>query len=321
MRRWLPLLIAVCCQLPGAAWAAPYPAKPVTLIVPFSFGGPTDTVARLLGQAMARNLEQPIVVEDVGGAGGTVGVSRAAKSAPDGYTLLLNHMGQATAPALYPKLAYDPVTDFEPIGRVADVPMTLVGRDNLPTQNLQQLIAWIKANGKNVVFAHAGRGAVSHLCALLFMKAIGVQMTPVAYKGTSPAMTDLLSHQIDLMCDQTTNTSALIRAGRIKVFAVTTRTRLPSLKDVPTLSEAGLPVVLTVWHGLWAPRGTPEPVIARLSGALQTALKDPAVVERLHELGATPARQDEATPAALRAWMQSEIARWTPIIKAAAPPE
>ena len=305
------------------ALAQTYPAKPIALIVPFPAGGPTDTLARLVAEAMARDLKQPVAVENIGGEGGTTGAARAAKAANDGYTLLLNHMGQATAPALYPRLSYDPIADFTPIGRVADVPMVLVGRDNLPARDMKELLAWIRANGKKVTFAHAGRGAVSHLCALLLMKAMGVQMTPVAYRGTGPAMTDLLSHQIDLICDQTTNTSALVRTGQIKAYAVTTRTRLPNLKDVPTLAESGLAgVELTVWNGLYAPKDTPQPIIDRLATALQAALKDPEVDKRLAELGAVPSKPNEATPAALRAWMKSEVARWTPIIKAAAgPPE
>jgi len=305
------------------ALAQTYPAKPITLIVPFPEGGPTDTVARLVAEAMARDLKQPVAVENISGEGGTAGAARAAKAANDGYTLLLNHMGQATAPALYPRLSYDPIADFTPIGRVADVPMVLVGRGNLPARDVKELLAWIRANGKKVTFAHAGRGAVSHLCTLLLMKAMGVQMTPVAYRGTAPAMTDLLSHQIDLMCDQTTNTSVQIRSGQIKAYAVTTKTRLPSMKDVPTLAESGLPgVELIVWNGLFAPKDTPQPIVDRLATALQAAVKDPAVEKRLAELGAVPSKPDEATPAALRAWMKSEVARWTPIIKAAAgPPE
>ena len=305
------------------ALAQTYPTKPIALIVPFPEGGPSDTVARLFAEAMARDLKQPVAVENISGEGGTAGAARAAKAANDGYTLLFNHMGQATAPALYPRLSYDPIADFTPIGRVADVPMVLVGRGNLPARDVKELLAWIRANGKKVTFAHAGRGAVSHLCTLLLMKAMGVQMTPVAYRGTAPAMTDLLSHQIDLMCDQTTNTSVLIRSGQIKAYAVTTKTRLPNMKDVPTLAESGLPgVELTVWNGLFAPKDTPQPIVDRLATALQAAVKDPAVEKRLAELGAVPSKPNEATPAALRAWMKSEVARWTPIIKAAAgPPE
>lgn len=313
--RWMFLLLLA---IGASAFAQGYPAKPITLVVPFAAGGPTDTVARLLAEAMAADLKQPVEIENVGGAGGTVGATRVAKSPNDGYTLLVNHVGQAAAVALYPKLAYDPIADFQPIGRIADVPMTLVGRGNLPARDLKELIAWIKTNGKTVNFAHAGRGAASHLCGLLLMKAIGVQMTPVAYKGTGPAMTDLLSHQIDLMCDQTTNTATLIRSGQIKAYAVTTRARLPGLKDVPTFAESGFPSVqITVWHGLFAPKGIPKPVLDRLTGALQAALKDPTLTSRLAELGALPATQSEATPGALQVWMKTEVARWTPIIKAA----
>ncbi|HUL64051.1 MAG TPA: tripartite tricarboxylate transporter substrate-binding protein [Burkholderiaceae bacterium] len=313
--RWLfVLLLALATQ----AIAQAYPDKPITLIVPFAASGPTDTVGRLLADAMSTELKQTVAVENISGAGGTVGATRVAKAANDGYTLLLNHMGQAAAPALYPKLAYDPLVDFQPIGRVADVPMTLVARGNMPARDLKELIAWIKTNGNKVIFAHAGRGSVSHLCGLLLMKALGVQMTPVAYRGTGPAMTDLLSHQIDLMCDQTTNTAVLIRSGQIKVYAVTTKARLPSMKDVPTFAESGLPgVEITAWHALFAPKGTPKPVVDRLRQALQAALKDPAFTTRLDELGAVPVKQSEATPAALQAWMKAEVTRWTPIIKAA----
>ena len=313
--RWLFFLLLA---FGAPALAQTYPDKPITLIVPFPSAGPTDTVARLFADAMKSDLKQPVNVQNIGGAGGTVGAAQAAKAANDGYTLLVNHLGQATAPALYAKLPYDPLTDFESIGRIADVPMVLVARENLPARDLKELISWIRANGKKVTFAHAGRGAVSHLCALLLMKSLGVQMTPVAYKGTAPAMTDLVSHQIDLMCDQTTNTSAQIRTGQIKAYAVTTRTRLANLKDVPTLAEGGLPnVEITAWHGLYAPKGTPKTVIDRLSASLQAALKDPSLNQRLGELGAVPAKASDATPAALQAWTKAEAARWSPIIKAA----
>jgi tripartite-type tricarboxylate transporter receptor subunit TctC len=289
-----------CALLAAAApsFAQGYPEKPITLIVPFPAGGPTDAVGRLLADAMTRDLKQPVVIQNIGGAGGTVGAARAAKAANDGYTLFLNHMGQATALALYPKLIYDPIGDFEPSGRVADVP---------------PLLAYIRANGKKVNFAHAGRGAASNLCGLLLQKAIGVAMTPVAYKGTSPAMTDLLSHHIDLMCDQTTNTTMQIRSGLMKAYGVTTKTRVPSLKDVPTLAEAGLPgVELTVWHGLYAPKGTPKAVIDRLAASLQAAVQDASFAARLAELGATPSKPADATPVALRARTKAEMARWPP---------
>jgi tripartite-type tricarboxylate transporter receptor subunit TctC len=313
--RWLCVsLLAFAVQ----AFAQGYPAKQITLIVPFAAGGPTDTVARLLADAMTNDLKQQVVVENVGGAGGTVGATRVAKAPNDGYTLLVNNLGQAAAPALYSKLAYDPIADFQPIGRIADVPMTLVARSNLPARDMKELVAWIKTNGKKVNFAHAGRGAASYLCGLLLMKALGVQMTPVAYKGTGPAMTDLLSYQIDLMCDQTTNTATLIRNGQIKAYAVTTRARLASMKDVPTFAESGLPSVqITVWHGLFAPKGTAQPIIDRLTTALQAALKDSTFTSRLAELSAVPATTIEATPGALQVWMKTEVARWTPIIKAA----
>jgi len=310
----LALASALCIP----AQAQTYPAKPITVIVPFAGGGPTDTVARLVASAMAKDLGVPVNVDNIGGAGGTLGSSRAAKAVPDGYTLLLNHMGHVTAPFLYSKLPYDPIADFAPIGRVADVPMTLVARKNMAARNFPELLAWLRSNGKKVNYSHAGLGAVSHLCGLLLMKATGVEMTAVAYKGTGPAMTDLLSGQIDLMCDQTTNTEAQIKAGNIKVYAVTTRTRLASMKDVPTLAESGLKnFELTAWHGLYAPKGTPAAVVDRLSHSLQKALQDPALVQRFAELDAQAAKASDATPQALAAWQKTERDRWGPIITAA----
>lgn len=311
------VLFAILVLLAPAS-AQQFPARPVTIIVPFAGGGPTDTVARLVAAGMAQDLKVPVNVENVGGSGGTVGAARVAKAAPDGHTLLLDHIGHAAAPALYAKLPYDPIADFAPIGRVADVPMTLVARGNMPAKDFKQLAAYIRANGAGVNYAHAGVGAASQLCGLLLMKALGVKLTAVAYKGTAPALTDLLSGQIDLMCDQTTNTLTQIRAGRIKAYAVASPHRLPNLKDVPTFAEEGLKSVeISVWHGLYAPKGTSQPVIDRLVAALQAALKDPAAVERFAEFGAQPARPADATPAALQTWLRAETARWSSIVKAA----
>jgi tripartite-type tricarboxylate transporter receptor subunit TctC len=312
------LLLALALLLPGPVWAQAYPAKVITIIVPFSAGGPTDTVTRLLAQSMSRTLGQQVIVENVGGAGGTMGATRAAKAPADGYTLLLHHIGMSTTPTLYRKLPYRPVEDLEPIGLVTDVPMTLVARKDFPARDLKELIAYVKAHKDKVSYANAGIGAASHLCGMLFMTAIDTDLTTVPYKGTGPAMNDLLGGQVDFMCDQTTNTTGQIKAGKIKVYGVTTRTRVPSLPDVPTMAEGGLPgFEVAIWHGLYAPKGTPKPVVDKLAGALQQALRDPLVKTRFAELGTEPVAESRAQPEALRAHLRAEIDKWAPIIKRA----
>ena len=317
MRTLFASLLAVVL-LTAAPGTAAQGAKPLTIVVPFAGGGPTDTVARIIAPALAKELGTTVTVENASGAGGTVGAARAAKGAADGSVLLLHHFGHVTAPALYAKLPFDPLADFVAVGRVADVPMTLVARPNLPPKDAKELLGWIRAQGKKLNLGHAGVGAASHLCGLLLMRALGTPLTEVPYKGTGPAMTDLLSGQLDLMCDQTTNTLPQVRNARIKAYAVTTTARLPALKDVPTLAESGLKnFEVTVWHGLYAPRGTPADSVARISKALQAALRDKEVVQRCGELGATPARAEDATPAALQAWTKAESTRWTQVLKAA----
>ena len=308
--------LALACGTPAPA--AEYPSKPITIIVPFAAGGPTDTVARLLGQAMGADLKQTMIVENVGGAGGTVGAGRVARADPDGYTLFLHHIGQSTAPALYRKLPYDAVTDFAPIGLVTDVPMTLVARANFPPKDLKEFITYVKQNKDKVTYANAGLGAASHLCGMLFMSAIDTDLTTVPYKGTGPAMNDLLGGKVDFMCDQTTNTTGQIKAGKIKVYAVTTKKRVPSLPDVPTAAEAGLPnFEVAVWHGLYAPKCTPKAIIDRLDAALKVALKDPTLKQRFADLGTEPVVENQATPEALSAHLKAQIALWGPIIKKA----
>jgi tripartite-type tricarboxylate transporter receptor subunit TctC len=295
-----------------------YPTKTITMVVPFAAGGPTDTVARLVAQSMTTTLKQTVIVENVGGAGGTIGAARVAKSAPDGYTVLLHHIGMATAPSLYRKLTYDAVNSFEPIGLITDVPMTFIARRDFPANDLKELLAYVKANKDKVTYANAGVGSASHLCGMLFMGAINTELTTVPYKGTGPAMNDLLGGQVDFMCDQTTNTTSQIKAGKVKVYAVTTKTRVPSLPSVPTMNEAGLPgFEVAVWHGLYAPKGTPKPIVDALASALRAALKDPGVKQRFADLGTEPVSQDRATPAALAAHLKSEIAKWAPMIKKA----
>jgi tripartite-type tricarboxylate transporter receptor subunit TctC len=295
-----------------------YPTKSVTMIVPFAAGGPTDTVARLIAQSMSKTLKQTVVVENVGGAGGTIGAARVAKADPDGYTLFLHHIGQATAPSLYRKLSYNALGSFEPIGLVTDVPMTMVARKDFPAKDFKEFLAYVKANKTKVTYANAGVGSASHLCGMLFMSAIGTELTTVPYKGTGPAMNDLLGGQVDIMCDQTTNTTSQIKSGKVKVYAVTTKARVPSLPEVPTMDEAGLPnFEVAVWHGLYAPKGTPKPVIDSLSNALKIALKDPVVKTRFGELGTEPVAESKATPEALGTFLKAEIDKWSPIIKKA----
>lgn len=310
----------VCLALLGgaAAHAQEYPSKTITMVVPFAAGGPTDTVARLVAQSMGVKLKQQIIVENVGGAGGTIGAARAAKSAPDGYTIFLHHIGQSTAPALYRKLTYNAIDSFEPIGLVTDVPMTLVARKDFPAKDFKELLAYVKANKEKVTYANAGLGSASHLCGMLFMTAIETDLTTVPYKGTGPAMNDLLGGQVDFMCDQTTNTTGQIKAGKVKVYGVTTKTRVASLPDVPTLNEAGLPgFEVAVWHGLYAPQGTPKAIIDTLAGALQVALKDPMVKQRFGDLGTEPVAESRAKPEALKAHLKAEVDKWAPIIKKA----
>ena len=302
----------------GPALAQDYPTGPVTIVVPFAAGGPTDTVTRLVAEPMSKSLGQQIVVQNVGGAGGTLGATQVAKAPPDGYTLLLHHIGMSTAPSLYPDLAFDPVKDFAPIGLVTSVPMTIIARKDFPPNTLQELIAYVKENADTVTYANAGIGAASHLCGMLFMSAIDTELVTVPYQGTGPAMTDLIGGQVDFMCDQTTNTTGQILGGEVKAYAVTSPERLANLPDVPTTAEAGLPdFALGVWHGLYAPAGTPQAALDKLETALQAAVADPTVAERFAELGTAPATAEEATPAALGTLLTEQIALWKPLIEAA----
>ncbi len=302
----------------GASLAQSYPERPITIVVPFAAGGPTDTVTRLVAEAMSADLGQQVVVENVGGAGGTVGAAQVAAADPDGYTLLLHHIGMATSATLYRQLPYDPLEAFEYVGLVTEVPMTIVGRKDLEPNTLAELIDYVKANAESVTYANAGIGAASHLCGMMFMNAIDTPIVTVPYQGTGPAMTDLLGGQVDFMCDQTTNTTQQITGGTVKAYAVTSPERNAALPDVPTASEAGLADFnVSVWHGLYAPAGTPQEVIDRLSQSLQVALKDENVVNQFGALGTSPSPEADATPAALQAKLEAEIARWAPVINEA----
>ena len=310
--------VAIIAFAAGSAAAQTFPTRPITVVVPFSAGGPTDTVTRLVADVMGKDLGQQVVVENVGGAGGTLGAARVAKADPDGYTLLLHHIGMATSATLYRKLPYDTLNGFEYVGLVTEVPMTLVGRANLEPKDLKGLLDYVKTNKDKVTYANAGIGAASHLCGMLFMSAIETQVTTVPYKGTGPAMTDLLGGQVDFMCDQTTNTTNQIKAGKIKAYATTTAKRLAALPDVPTAEEGGLKgFEVGIWHGVYAPKATPKDVLDRLTKSLQKALTDTNVVSRFAELGTEPVPADQATGEALKIKLTSEIDRWAPIIKAA----
>lgn len=311
-------LVCLAVAASSVAYAADYPEKTITLIVPFAAGGPSDTIARLVAQAMGTNLKQQVIVENVGGAGGTIGAARVARSNPDGYTIFIHHVGHATAPSLYRKLSYNSIDSFEPIGLATDAASTLVARKDFPAKDITELLSYLKANKEKVTLANAGIGAASHLCGLLFMSAIGTELTTVPYKGTGPAMNDLLGGQVDLMCDQVTNTMSHIKSGKVKAYAVTYKNPVSTLPNVPALASAGLPgFELSVWHGLYAPKGTPKDVVAKLSSALQYAVKDPAVKQRLADLSTDAVAENRATPEALRTHLKAEIDKWEPIIKKA----
>ena len=314
------LLTAVAALLTSTAFAE-YPDKPVTIVVPFAAGGPTDKVARDLAEAMRKPLgNATIIIENTGGAGGTLGATKVAKAAPDGYTLLLAHAGISTAPALYRNLQYKTLEDFEYLGMINEVPMTVIGRPTLPAKNFAELRTWLEANKGKVNLANAGVGAASHLCGLLLMNALKIDMTTVPYKGTAPAMTDLIGGQVDLMCDQTTNTTSQIEGKKVKAFAVTTPKRLttPALKDLPTMQEVGLKdFQVTIFHGLYAPKGTPPDVQKKINDALKVALKDPEFIKKQEGLGAVVVNDKRVEPAEHKKFVAAEIAKWSPIIKAA----
>src|SRR6201989_385951 len=314
--RSLILLVLLCpC---GVEIAEDYPARPITMIGPFSAGGPGGVIARILGNAMSATLKQSIVIENVVGAGGTLGTNRVAKSAPDGYTVLLMHVGQATAPALYAKLPFDPVGDFATIGLVTDVPMILVARPNFPAKDLKELVAKIRSDGEKMTFGNVGLGSASQLCGLMFMSVTDTKLTPVYYKGGGPALNDVIAGHIDVYCDPATGPTPHIQSGTIKGYAITSKKRVPALPDVPTSAEAGFPAFdVTTWYGLYAPRGTPKPVIDQLVGALQTALRDPTLISRFGELSMAPVEAERATPEALEAFLKAEVGKWGRIIKAA----
>jgi tripartite-type tricarboxylate transporter receptor subunit TctC len=318
MKRVRTLLAACLALASGSLLAQAFPSRPVTLVVPFAAGGPTDVVARSLGQAMTASLGQTVLIENKLGAGGTLAAGHVAKSAPDGYTVLIHHNGMATAPALYRKLPFNPLADFEYVSQVVDVPMTLLGKKDLPPNNLAELIAYVKANADKLNLAHAGLGAVSHLCGMVFRQAVGVELQTVPYQGTAPALNALLGGQVDLLCDQTTQTIPHIKANSVKLYGVTTTGRINALPQTPTLDEQGLKgFQVVVWHGIYVPKGTPAPVVEKLQAAVRSALKDPAFRQRMTDLGAEIVPDAKLTSEGLRSWLQAETERYGPMIRKA----
>jgi tripartite-type tricarboxylate transporter receptor subunit TctC len=309
----IAIVAAAVAVQPGAS-AAEFPSRPITIVVPYTAGGPTDIVGRLIAESMSQTLKTPVLIENVGGAGGTRGAGQVARAAADGHTLLLHNIGQATSATIYRKLPYNALKSFQPVGLITDVPMTLIGRTGLKANSLNELLALLKENNAKLNFGHAGIGSAAHLCGLLLASVANVQV----YQGSSQSLRDMVAGQIDIGCDQTTNTTPQIASGQIKAFAVTTPTRLKSLPNIPTASEAGLKdLEISVWHGLYAPSGTPEYSLDQLNTALKRALKDPHVIARLADLGTEPVAEERASREVHRAFLASEVARWQPIIEAA----
>ena len=315
MKIFFKLLLAFCYFSASLAFAA-YPEKQITIVVPYPPGGSTDVLGRVLAQSMSKDLGQAVIVENSGGAGGTIGAAKVAKANPDGYTLLFHNMAQASAPALYAKLPYDPATDFSPIGMVTDVPMVLVARKDFPAESLQGFIDYVKANPDKVNFANAGVGATTNLCEVMMKSTLGASWVSVSYKGTGPALNDLLAGQVDVICDQPASTLQHLRAGNIKALAVASKERISSLPTTPTFSQSGMPgFQLSVWHALYAPKDTPKPVVDRITKALNNALKDPGLIRRFGEMDASVATPAIANPSYASKFLLTDIERWKVAMK------
>jgi tripartite-type tricarboxylate transporter receptor subunit TctC len=318
MKHLLPIFISVLglsVLIPEKIRAQTYPERAVTLIVPYAPDGPTYAVARLMAEGFQQRLGQSFTVETITGAGGTLGTAEAAKAKPDGYTLLVHHLGHALAPLVYSRLPYDPVRDFAPVGLVAETRMTMVGRPGLPAETLSDLIALVRREGRNLTYAHSGAGGASHLCGMLFLQTAQVQATAAAYRGTAPALNDLMIGRVDFLCNQLVSSLEPIRRGQVKAYGITSATRSPALPDVPTMAEAGLPgFEISIWHGLYAPAGTPASVIARLTETLQQMLRSPPLTEAIIDAGAEPMMAADATPARLAAKLAAEMTRWRPVV-------
>ncbi len=296
-----------------------WPAKPISLVVPFAAGGPTDAVGRAIAASITKATGSSVVVENKAGAGGTVGAAFVKNAKPDGYTFLLHHSGMATAPALYRKLSFNPLTDFEYVSQVVDVPMTVVTRKDFPAKDIKEMIAYVKANKAKMNLGNAGLGSASHLCGMMFQKALDTDLTTVPFGGTAPAMNALLGGQIDFMCDQSTNTMGQIKGGTVNAYAVTTSKRIKALPNVPTLAESGLKDFdVVIWHGIYAPKGTPAAVVEKLNGMVKNALKDPDVIKTFTDLGTEAVPASKLTPAGLETWLKAEIDKYGPVIRASA---
>jgi tripartite-type tricarboxylate transporter receptor subunit TctC len=317
MRTILLAALALVAGIGGAAAQAPFPARTISLVVGFAPGGPADTIARLIAPVLGADLGQTVVVENVSGAGGSIGQGRVAAARPDGHTILFGSLAQATIPTLYRRLSYDPLA-LEAIGMINEVPMSIIARRDFPATTLAELVAVVRREGRNLNLGNSGVGGTSHLCSLLLQQAIGTPVTLVPYRGTGPAMTDLLNGTLDLGCDQTTNNSEQIRAGAIRGYAITTETRVSALPDTPTTAEAGLPAMrMSGWNMLFAPPHVPRPVLERLNAALLAALRDEGVRRRMVDLGSLPASGERTTPAGAQAFWMGEIARWKPLLETA----
>jgi tripartite-type tricarboxylate transporter receptor subunit TctC len=317
LRKGLIGLVLAALAAP-AALAQAYPTRPINVVVPFPAGGPSDVVARIVTEAMGKTLGQTLVIENVGGAGGTLGSGRVASAPPDGYTLLAGSMGShVSAPVLTPNVKYDPARDFEAVGFTANSPAVIVARKDFPAGNLREFVAQVKQNADKVKQAHGGIGASSHMACLLFNQAAGLTPNAVAYRGTGPAMNDLIGGHVDYFCEQAVSVAAQVKGGSIRAYAISETQRLDALPDVPTAKEAGLDYQMSIWAGIFAPRGTPKEVVNTLAGALGKALDDPDVKKRLADLGGSLPPADMRSPEQFAAFVKAEIARWSPILKAA----
>ena len=320
MKLLTKVFIAVGIASASTLTFADYPDRPITIVVPFAAGGPSDKIARDLAEALRKPLKETIIVDNTGGAGGTIGAAKVANAKPDGYTLLVHHIGMATAPALYRKLSYKVPEDFEFLGLINEAPSTLITKPTVDAKNFAELRKYIESSGGKLNMANAGIGSASHLCGLMIQQALKADLTTVPYKGTAPAMADLMAGQVDIMCEQATNSVPQIEGGKVKVFGVTStkRATIPALKNVPTLSESGLKDFnVQVWHGLYAPKGTPPEIVAKLNSALKIALKDPEFIKREEALGISVIKDDRNTPAGHKKYVEAEVDRWAKVIQSA----